>query len=299
MILRLLILFSLLILCACSKQDQAHYTPMLWKVTGKQLKTTSYIFGTFHTKDPNFETFPPAVLSKLSQSDRLYTEIIMNNRTQKEISRFTKTSHPQKLEKLLHPKTTKLLLHYLINNKLPYTLKTLKAFKVWAIAIMLENQEKPLKTKSSLFMDERLVTYAKKKHIKCNGLETPKEQLIYFDTLNKSQQEQFLLSVLQEEKKDAYKTALKFWYTQGEAKGFLTLQEKYASNDIRQKKLDAILVKGLLLERNARFVRRIDILLQNNKTLSYFFAIGAGHLSDKKGIVSTLKQLGYQLEKVY
>ena len=50
-------------------------------------------------------------------------------------------------------------------------------------------------------MDEHLVATAKKKHIKQVALETPLEQLKYFDTLSPpSQQEQFLLDTFAQKK---------------------------------------------------------------------------------------------------
>ena len=147
-------------------------------------------------------------------------------------------------------------------------------------------------------MDEKLVLAAKKKHIKQGALETPMEQLNYFDTLSSSQQEQFLLDTLTQHDNSDYNNALKAWYTKGEEKGFFAIQARFASQNPKQKKLDTILRQGLLLERNLRFTRRIDILLQHKTKLRYFFAIGAGHMSGDKGIIRNLKRLGYAIKKI-
>jgi len=287
--------FTLLILSACSQ----NYTdrPMLWKITGNSLQTPSYLFGTFHTKDLDLGRLHPVVLTSLSKTQRLYTEIPLTSKSNKKIISYSRLKHPVLLKKRLHPKTIKLLLKYLISHKLPYTLKSLKPFKTWAITLMLEQDPKNMHSKA-LFMDEKLAAYAKMKHIKRAGLETPKEQLRYFNKLNKTQAELFLYSTLTQKNSSAYEKALASWYQKGEEKGFYTIQKQFTSKDKKQQKFDKLLIKGLLTERNKRFIRRINILLQNSPKLSYFFAIGAGHMSGKSGLVQKLRALGYKISKV-
>ena len=294
---KLFILFIFVFFTACGSGTSASYRPMLWKITGNALTKPSYIFGTFHTRDPQFATFPASVLKYLESSQRLYTEIAMTPRAEKKIARFTQALHPTLLKKRLHPKTRKLLLRYLIDNKIPYTLQTLTPFKTWAIALMLTNQEKKRKGKSLPFMDERLMLHAKQKGIKHAGLESPEEQLRYFDALTDKQQETFLVTTMKEEKNIHYKQALKAWYKQGKSSGFLALQQRYLPKDKKAQKLSKLLTQTLLIERNQRFARRIHILMQSNKSLSYFFAIGAGHLSTDQSVLDALKQLGYTLSK--
>ena len=231
-------------------------------------------------------------------SQRLYTEIPMTKKSNHDVLLFSKMSHPITLKRRLQPKTIKILLKHLEEYKIPYTLRTLQPFKTWAIALMLSNQKEKTKYPDTLFMDERLVATAKKKHIKQVALETPLEQLKYFDTLSASQEEQFLLDTFAQQKDTGYADALKAWYLKGSEKGFFALQEHFASKDPKQQKLDKVLLEGLLIERNLRFARRIHILLQNNSNLRYFFAIGAGHLSGEKGILQQIKLLGYTIKKL-
>ena len=286
----------LVLLSACNQNTG--YSPMLWEISGKQLEVPSYIFGTFHTKDPTINTFPSSVLIALNKSQRLYTEIPMSDKSTKEVLLFSKMPHPLALKLRLHPKTIKLLLKHLKKNKLPYTMRTLKPFKTWAIALILSNHKEKTNYPNRLFMDEKLVLAAQKKHIKQVALETPVEQLNYFDILSSSQQEQLLVDTLTQHDNSNYENALKSWYTQGEKKGFFAIQTRFASQNPKQQKLDTILRQGLLLERNLRFTRRIDILLQNKTKLRYFFAIGAGHMSGEKGIIRNLKRLGYSIKKI-
>jgi len=287
----ILILFS-----ACTQKNS--YSPMLWEITGNGLKEPSYIFGTFHTRDPKINTLPSNVLSTLSKTQRLYTEVPINKKTTKEILHFSKMPHPLPLKQRLHPKTIKLLLQHLKKYRLAYTLRTLKPYKTWAITLMLANQQEKTKYPNTLFMDEKLVKTAKTKHIKQAALETPTEQLKYFDTLSPSEQEQFLIYTFTQDNDTKYNNALKHWYLKGEPKGFLDLQKMFALQNPKQKKLDKLLIEGLLIERNRRFTRRINILLQNNSNIHYFFALGAGHLSGDSGILTELKHMGYRIKRV-
>ena len=147
-------------------------------------------------------------------------------------------------------------------------------------------------------MDQHLAKLAQKKNIKHQGLETPLEQLQYFDNLSLIQQEQFLIDVILQQDDTRYSDALKEWYIKGDEQGFLKLQEEFSSLDPQQKQLDDLLIKGLLHERNKKLTKRIDILLQHQPTLQYFFAIGAGHMSGESGIVQSLRKRGYRIEKI-
>jgi len=290
------ILTLLLFLSGCKKSQTSR--PMLWEISGNKIQQTSYLFGTFHTRDTKINKLPNIVTSTLSKSQRLYTEIAMTNKSTNKILHFSKAIHPIPLRQRLHPKTIKILLKHLKIHKIPYTLRSLKIYKTWSIALMISNYAETTLYPDTDFMDEHLSSYAKRKHIKQAGLESPIEQLNYFDMLPSSLQEQLLIDTLAQDENNAYSDALKEWYIKGTEKGFVALQENFISNNPKQQKLDKVLNEGLLIERNTRFLRRIDILLQSNTSLSYFFAIGAGHMSGDKGIIQGLKHLGYRLKKL-
>lgn len=293
---KLFYVFVILLFGGCEKNVEP--SPMLWEISGQKLKTSSYIFGTYHTKDPKINNLPQSVLTSLQNAQRLYTEIPMTKKSTQEVLSFSRLRTPIDLSKRLQPKTIKLLIKYLKQHKYPYTLNTLQPFKTWAIGLMLINQEENTKHPHSLFMDEKLVALAKSNNIKQIPLETPMEQLKYFDTLSPSNQEQFLLDVIVQQDNQEYTNALKKWYQKGDPDGFFALQERYASQDPKQNKLDKLLMEGLLLERNIRFTKRIKTFLGNTPELKHFFAIGAGHLSGDKGIIYLLKEQGYKLHKI-
>ena len=295
MIKHLLLLLSFLILSAA--EDLSTKSPMLWEISGGTLEKPSYLFGTFHSRDPDINMLHPSVLSVLDRSNRLYTEITMNNKSSMEVLTFIKLQDPILLEERLQPKTLELLLIYIKTSRSELNLKKLSYFKTWGIALMIGNEEER-NDPHALFMDERLVEYAKKQQIAQAGLETVSEQLSYFENLSNMEQEQLLLDTLDQEENTNYKEALKSWYQKGCAKGFFALQKRFASNDPKQQQLDKKLIEGLLAERNSRFTERIGLLFQKKFPHTYFFAIGAGHLSGEEGLLIRLEQLGYRVKKV-
>ena len=295
MIKHLLLLLSFFMLSSANDLPVKH--PMLWEITGDNLKNPSYLFGTFHTRDRNINKLHPSVLQALDHSHRLYTEITMTPKSSVEVLNFIKLQDPLLLEDRLELKTLELLSNYIKTSRSGLTLKTLSHFKTWGIALMLMNTEEG-NDPHALFMDERLVAYAKKQKIAQAGLETVNEQLSYFENLSKREQEQFLLDALEQKKNANYKEALKSWYQKGCAKGFFALQQRFASDDPKQQQLDKKLIEGLLTQRNSRFINRIGLIFQKKFPQTYFFAIGAGHLSGEEGLLKRLEELGYRVKKV-
>ena len=293
---KIFVFFTSLLLLSCA-QKSSIVSPMLWKITAKNLTKPSYIFGTYHTRDSELNRLPKTVYASLDNTQRFYSETVMDKKSTLKVASFSKLAYPIPLKQRLYPKTYKKLIKHLIKHKIPLSYKDLAHYKTWGIALMLGNDDTA--KKDSLFMDEYLALYAKKNHVKQAGLESVLDQLEYFDKLPKSLQEQLLLDTLARKENKTYALALESWYVQGKSEGFMDLQKRFASKDSKQQKLDKVLFDGLLLERNVKFSRRIDILLSKQSEHSYFFAIGAGHLSGKKGVLYQLSQKGYTLTKIY
>lgn len=295
MIKHLLLLLSFLFLS--SAEDLSTNSPMLWEITGNTLQKPSYLFGTFHSKDPKINRLHPSVILALEHSDTLYTEITMTHKSSQEVFSFTRLPKPLPLKGRLRAKTLKSLSIYLQASKSGLSLKKLSHFKTWGIALMIGNEEE-MNHPNVLFMDEKLSKYAKEQQIQQSGLETVIEQLSYFENLDHSEQEQLLLDTLNQKEETNYREALKAWYQKGSAEGFFALQERFASDDPQQQKLDNKLIDGLLLDRNRRFIKRIDLLFQKNFSHIYFFAVGAGHLSGEEGLLKHFERLGYRVKKL-
>lgn len=293
---KILLLASALLLLSCS--DKLEQNPMLWEIKGKGLKATSYLFGTFHTRDKVINLIPNIVSNSIKKSRRFYSEIKMNKKSEMQIIRYSKLANPIALRKRLDPKTIMLIERYIKNIGSKINLKQLSRFKTWAIPLILSSQEDSIKYPNRKFMDEGLIEIAKKFKVKLAGLESIQEQLQHFEELSKKEQELLNVFSIEEMMDIKHKKSLVAWYKKGNIEGFVEIQNKFISKNPRFKELTNKLNIGLLEKRNKIFTRRINILLQDKPHFSYFFALGAGHLVGKSGILEQLKLLGYKVKKV-
>lgn len=295
MIQRILLLISLLsVLCSANETRAA----MLWKIEHITLAKPSYLFGTYHSRDKEINNLPMRVTQVLASTQTLYTETNMTKRSHKIIQDFMQDPHLLPLKKRLSSSTYKRLQAHIKDSHIPLSTHQLSLFKTWAIALLLTNFVEAATTPGLLFMDEHLVKSAEHLSMPALGLETPKEQLIYFDVLSPKEQELLLIDSMNQTDNTQYTEALKQWYIKGELSGFSALQETFKDTNPKMRQLDEKLFSSLLTERNIRFLNRIHDILQKDPQQNYFFAVGAGHLAEENGLIALLRNKGYQISKV-
>ena len=295
MIRRILLFLSLLSILSFANEARVI---MLWKIEHSSLDKPSFLFGTYHSRDKEINDLPRKVLQVLESTQTLYTETTMTKKSHESIQDFMQASHLLPLRKRLSSSTYKRLQEYINSENIPLTEHQLSQFKTWAIALLLTNYAESKTNPQVLFMDERLVKSAKERSIPSLGLETPEEQLIYFNILTSQEQELLLIDSMNQAKNDPYSKALKKWYIKGELQGFSALQDSFKDKDPHINALDDKLLDALLTERNTRFLERIHLILQKHPKENYFFAVGAGHLAEKNGLIQALKNKGYRINKV-
>jgi len=295
MIRRILLFLSLLSILSFANEARVI---MLWKIEHSSLAKPSFLFGTYHSRDKEINDLPRKVLQVIESTQTLYTETTMTKKSHESIQDFMQASHLLPLRKRLSSSTYKRLQKYINSENIPLTEHQLSLFKTWAIALLLTNHAESKTNPHVLFMDERLVKSAKERSIPSLGLETPEEQLIYFDMLTSQEQELLLIDSMNQAKNDPYSKALKKWYIKGELQGFSALQDSFKDKDPHINALDDKLLDSLLTERNTRFLERIHLILQKHPKENYFFAVGAGHLAEKNGLIQELSNRGYRINKV-
>lgn len=271
---------------------------MLWKIEHSSLTKPSFLFGTYHSRDKEINDLPRKVIQVLESTQTLYTETTMTKKSHEIIQDFMQASHLLPLRKRLSSSTYKRLQQHMKHSNIPLSEHQLSVFKTWAIALLLTNYAESKMNPHVLFMDERLVKSAKDSSMPSLGLETPKEQLLYFDILSPQEQELLLIDSMNQAENDQYTKALKKWYIKGDLSGFSALQDSFKDKDPHISALDDKLFDSLLIERNTRFLERIHLILQKHPKQNYFFAVGAGHLAEEYGLIEELRKKGYQLKKV-
>jgi len=271
---------------------------MLWKIEHNTLAKPSYLFGTYHSRDKEINDLPPKVIKVLTSTQTLYTETNLTKRSHDIVQEFMQSSQLLPLKKRLSSSTYKRLQAYIKRSDIPLSEHKLTMFKTWAIALLITNHAESSTNPQLLFMDEHLVKSATDVSIPSLGLETPKEQLIYFDVLSPKEQELLLVDSMNQADNTQYTQALKQWYIKGDLSGFNALQDTFKDKDPKMQELDEKLFASLLTERNIRFLQRIDHILQKHPKKNYFFALGAAHLAEENGLIPLLRNKGYHISKV-
>lgn len=270
--------------------------PFMWKI--EKNNQTSYLFGTIHVPAKELSALPASVKKVIKSCDGVRTEIDMDSVKPMEIMhlmmRKDKRALDQILSKELYHRTDKILKD--INPVL--NLNSFAQMKIWALSSTLMLLEEQMKNLTLVPIDNVVFNYGKEQNKTLGGIETLKEQISYFDTFTLEEQVLFLESTLDymEENKDAMKT-LKQLYIQGDSQKLLDYTYSQFGEG-KYKKIEEKFMEELLYKRNRLMVDRIEKLLKQDTSKSYFFAFGVLHFLDKKSVVSYLEKRGYKVHRM-
>jgi uncharacterized protein YbaP (TraB family) len=288
---RVILLSALIIFSGCKDakpiQTNLITKPMLWKISKKGTKD-SYLFGTYHTKNPNITSLNPTILGAFKASDKLYTELALSDDEATAINKFAMLHKPIPLKNRLSQKTIDK-----IKKTAPSTsISELASLKTWAIAIVLDSKMEKSEYEKLPIMDERLILLAKNDKKERGALEEWREQLGSLDKLTEPEQEE-LVSITLDITEPNERVSVEKWYLDGDIGAYDELEKKFINGSKLYKK---IMVESRT-NRSATMARRIDIILSSNPNRSYFFAIGAAHMPSSDGLITLLKSKGYEITR--
>ncbi len=253
--------------------------PALWVVEDKD--TTIYLFGTVHVLKPGLSWFDDAVWAAFNQSDEVMLEMI-------EPDQATMTSMVMKLA--LNPAGPTL------TDKLPESKRAayaaaladigipaaaLDRFDPWFAAVTLSVAGLPKRGYDPESGAERTITAAARAaHKNLAGLETPEQQLGYFDNLPEDLQLAFLVSTIDDYPRMGAELdkMVALW-----AAGDPDALGRNLNEELRKTpEIGRVLLAG----RNARWADWIARRMQTPGKI--FIAVGAGHLSGSDSVQAYL-----------
>jgi uncharacterized protein YbaP (TraB family) len=259
---------------------------LLWKISGSGLKAPSYLYGTIHiTCDA---TLPKNTLDALDKTAQLYLELDMDDPAmQAALMGGMMMNDGKTMSSMTSPEDFKILDAFMQE-------------KIGVSAIMV-NTMKPFMI-SSMFLpsvidcpmqsvETELMKITKDQHEETYGLETVAEQLAVFDAIPyQIQMDELVKSV-----KDKFvgdKKELDEMYALYKSMDIDAMQDMTATSE---NKITADYQDQLLNDRNKKWTPKIEAIAKEKPT---FFAVGAGHLGGKKGLIALLKAKGYKVEAV-
>lgn len=262
---------------------------VLWEVNGKKGTKPFYIFGTMHLLCREDAQLSENVKEILKRSEVIYFELDMDNL----LGMMSGLGAMQmrngvKLKDLVTPEEyTRIKNYFSKNGALPFGM--VENFKPMLLASTVTENEMNCETQSGvemMMMEENSKKKDSKKEIK--GLETIEQQAAIFDSIPY---------------KDQVKELIKMIDSAGAGSGKQDLEKlikAYKDQDL--KKIEEITLKSepgledymdlLLYKRNKNWIGQIRTLT-GEKTI--IFAVGAGHLVGKYGVLELLKNEGYKL----
>lgn len=263
--------------------------PALWVV--KDADTTIYLFGTVHVLNPDIEWFEGPVKTAFESAQQLMLEIVMPD--QAEMTRLTMSKAIDKSGKPLSSKLAPAdrAKYEAALAELAIPTAAFESFEPWFAANALTVI--PLKTYGfdpESGVDRALTATAKAEHKPTAGLETPEQQLGYFDTLPEPLQIKFLTSTVDElpTLETEMRAMVAAW-----AAGDSDRLGKLMNESIDE---NPEIGKILLSDRNARWAQWIKTRL--DKPGVVFVAVGAGHLAGPDSVQAKLKAIGIETERV-
>jgi uncharacterized protein YbaP (TraB family) len=268
---------------------------LLWKVSQNNSTNVSYLFGTIHMIGEENFYIPDTIVNIIQNTDQLCFELNIDNSMEMMMGLFSMG------DKLFLP-DNKTIEDYLtqeefekFNQKFkdsPFPFGMIKRLKPLFILAMLDGESDTDFDQMKSYEME-LSKIAQVKGIETCGLEKVSDQLKVFDQIPIEDQVRQLMHAVE----DAPQTennpmdSLVYHYTQQDLN---KLDEMIEGQFYLEDENYADLFLG---DRNKRWV---DIIENNIRDSVFnFYAVGAGHLPGKDGLIELLLQKGYSVDPVH
>tara|TARA_B100000678_G_scaffold21214_2_gene16339 strand:+ start:1373 stop:2290 length:918 start_codon:yes stop_codon:yes gene_type:complete len=263
--------------------------PALWVV--KDDDTTIYLFGTFHALQPGLSWFDDAVKQAFDNADTAVFEIDSSDTAAIQAA-ARKNGIVASGEPFTAKMSAKEKAQYeaaLKQYGLPPT--AFDRMKPWLAAVtltVLGTQKAGFDPKQGA--EATLIDAAKKAGKTVDTLETPEQQLGFFNALSEDQQIRFLNETVadMDHPSEMLNKMMHYWAAgQPDKLGALLNEELTESPEM---------AKVLLFDRNQRWAKQIKGMLAKPGTV--FVAVGAGHLAGPNDVQDDLAKLGVKAIRV-
>lgn len=263
---------------------------LLYKISGKNLKKPSYLFGTIHIVCPNDMFSMEKLNGYLDQTERLVMELDMDDPTlAQEMGKGMIIPDGKTLKDFLTAEEYAKV-DEMFKNYMGASVENFKQIKPFALAVMISTNPKALGCSPNSYETSLLQSaVAKKKNVE--GLETVASQFMVFEKKSVQEQANELYKLAQDPQKsvESFKT--------------LTATYKLQDSEALYKMMSSqtteaggkAFMKLLLDDRNALWIPKMEQAMLEKPT---FFAVGGGHLGGKNGVINLLKKKGYKIEAV-
>ncbi len=271
---------------------------LLWKITGKNLKKPSYLYGTMHTSHEKAFRLVDSLVVKIAGCEAYAGEMILDPSMLFAVMQQIFMGKDTTLQTLLSPEEYKIVKKTL-DEKLSMMSPIAERIKPMFTSILLgeggmegmqmpenesKNKRKPL--------DLHLQDEATKRSLALVGLETLEEQMNVFNNIPLKNQAKMLYqevtNIGKDSTADTSMEKMLDWYAEQKLDSLYQYASKGFANEPE-------LSYQILTKRNINMADRIEKLILEK---SAFIAIGAAHLPDKQGVIELLRKKKFKVEAV-
>ena len=284
------VLFSIATLVSIQdavSQETKTGNSMLWSIVDpKAPADTSYLFGTIHQISQKDFAITDKIKKAFEKSEILITEIDLTDPGMiAEMMPRMVMQDGMTLDKIMSEEDYQALNKFMMENTgQPLALYNDKKPFMAAMVVMNFFIEG---TPASY--DMTLTQMAQKEGMKIKGLETVSEQMDVLDkTPYKEQAEQLVEMINDVEKtKESFAAIVKAYKAEH-------LEEL---DKLLDENLEAATEKSAMIDdRNIKWIPELQEVIKNNRS---FIAVGAGHLPGELGLISLMREKGYEVNPVF
>ena len=277
----LFVLLGLATLQSATAQDSS----LLWKVGGNDLEKESYLFGTIHVICKEDFKMDDRILAAFDRSESLVMEMDLDDPDlMGKIQKASMNPGMKNIQSELEAEDAAVLDAFFVNHY-GAGLAQLGVFKPFMLSSMALMKTIPCEEHGSYETFFSAKAAESKKQI--IGLETPEFQIGIFDQIPLEIQMEELAKMIKEGTGSEDFEKLTRVYLEEDIDGlFQMMNDEGMMRDYRELILD---------DRNEDWLGK---LIESMNSQSLFVAVGAGHLGGKNGLISLLRQAGYQVEPI-
>ena len=271
------------------KLEEGTTNSLLWMVTHEEAKDTSFVFGTMHLIQKEYFFFPDKLEEIIKATDLVVLEIgeEMNN--------------PLKAMQLLRLEEGKSMFDFFNEAQKDSILDWAEeemgmsetAFeasfgKMKPFVIVSAASEKDMMANAESY-EKTIMQIQKEAKVKLEGLETLEEQMSIFDDLTDEEQAQMVMEAIKgdNESKKQLESMMRLYKRQNIDSLYTMIHAE--SDMIADKESE------FLSDRNKKWIPKMNDMMEGKRV---FFAVGAGHLGGKEGVLELLREKGYTVTPV-
>lgn len=277
--------FSLLLFAKpINAQQETKTSSLLWEITGNDLTSPSYLYGTIHIISKEDFFIRKEVDSVFKLCNQVAFEIKLDDMAAlMGIEKKMELPEGQTISGMMNPTDYQKLKTYFIDsfdiNLEEYDTKKPLALQQLLITNMIDGETESYE----LYFLMQCMQYKKK----IKGLETVDEQLAIFDSIPYTEQLQWMVDGFNDTTNlDNLWNAIIEAY---KSENLETISNLLSESSPELMEYDDI----MLINRNKKWIPEIENIMKSEAT---FIAVGAGHLPFDTGVIQLLKDKGYTLK---